>query len=84
MQSVCSAPPLKLPLVGACDSTSGSLHILGTGGDYWSGSVDNFWFGIIDDLYALFLEFNSSSANIWNHGRATGLIGIATKKWTIS
>ncbi len=58
------ASPLKLPLVGGRNSSSGSLDIVGTGGLYW-GSV-------VSGTFSRLLAFNSSIANVLADDRARG------------
>ena len=57
--------PLKLPVAGVRLNGSGSLSTVGSGGVYWSGTVDG--------TYSRYLFFSSSSANLASHGRAFGL-----------
>jgi uncharacterized protein (TIGR02145 family) len=58
------ASPLKLPLAGYRDGSSGSLFRVGSGGYYWSGSVSG--------ANARRLNFSSSSANVYSSIRALG------------
>ena len=59
------ASPLKLPVAGYRVNSSGSLIIVGTGGDYWSSTVSG---AGSRDLY-----FGSSSAVMYGSGRAFGI-----------
>ena len=59
------ASPLKLPMAGYRDLSSGSLAIVGTYGAYWSSTVN----GTSSNL----LDFNSSNAYMFNYYRADGV-----------
>jgi uncharacterized protein (TIGR02145 family) len=59
------ASPLKLPMAGYRDLSSGSLAIVGTYGAYWSSTVN----GTSSNL----LDFNSSNAYMANYYRADGV-----------
>jgi uncharacterized protein (TIGR02145 family) len=59
------ASPLKLPVAGYRDLSSGSLAIVGTYGAYWSSTVN----GTSSNL----LDFNSSNAYMANYYRADGV-----------
>jgi len=58
------ASPLKLPLAGGRDNSSGSLGMVGTYGVYWSSAVS--------PTNSRSLFFDSSNANINNYYRASG------------
>lgn len=59
------ASPLKLPVAGHRVYRSGSLLDVGSGGYYWSSTVDG--------AYSRFLYFTSSGANMLSANRAGGL-----------
>ena len=56
--------PLKLPVAGGRISIDGSVLFVGTGGFYWSNSVN--------DTFANTLLFNSDNVNMSNDSRANG------------
>jgi uncharacterized protein (TIGR02145 family) len=56
--------PLKLPVAGLRDGSSGSLYLVGSDGSYWSGAVDG--------ALSRYLNFNSSTANSYGFSRAFG------------
>lgn len=57
--------PLKLPVAGGRSSSSGSLNNVGSGGYYWSGTVNG--------TYAQYLGFSSGNALMFNgYYRASG------------
>jgi uncharacterized protein (TIGR02145 family) len=58
------ASPLKLPVAGNRNASNGSLVNVGTRGLYWSSSVSS--------TYSLYLNFDSSSANMITNYRANG------------
>lgn len=58
------ASPLKLPVAGYRDLSSGSLLFVGSDGDYWSGTVSG--------SDARFLGFGSGSASMGSDFRAGG------------
>ncbi|MFN5459752.1 MAG: hypothetical protein ACK5AY_07575, partial [Bacteroidota bacterium] len=58
------ASPLKLPLAGGRDNSSGSLGMVGTYGVYWSSTVS--------PTNSRSLFFDISNANINNYYRASG------------
>jgi hypothetical protein len=58
------ASPLKLPVAGGRDSSSGSLAYVGSYGYYWSSTVN----GILSRR----LYFNSSDADMYSNRRARG------------
>jgi len=57
------ASPLKLPVAGTRDN-NGSLHSVGSYGDYWSS--------IVDGTNAYYLYFGSSDADMFSNYRAGG------------
>jgi hypothetical protein len=58
------ASPLKLPLAGNRNGSNGSLVIVGSGGSYWSSTVNG--------AYAYYLYFGSSYAGLDSSYRAGG------------
>jgi hypothetical protein len=58
------ASPLKLPVAGDRDNSNGSLYNVGSGGFYWSSTVNG--------AYALILVFDSSNAIMSINNRALG------------
>jgi uncharacterized protein (TIGR02145 family) len=58
------ASPLKLPVAGNRDYSNGSLYDVGSGGHYWSSTVDG--------TYSRYLNFNSSAASMGSYFRAFG------------
>jgi uncharacterized protein (TIGR02145 family) len=58
------ASPLKLPMAGYRTRVTGSLLLVGSGGLYWSSSVSS--------IYARYLLFSSSAAEVSNGTRAGG------------
>jgi hypothetical protein len=56
--------PLKLPLAGNRDESSGTLSTVGSSGYYWSSTVS--------DTFARILYFNSSSIGIYSSYRVYG------------
>ena len=58
------ASPLKLPVAGYRDASNGSLLDVGSGGYYWSSTVDG--------AGSRYLLFNSSNADMSSFGRAYG------------
>ena len=59
------ASPLKLPAAGFRINSIGSLHHVGTDGEYWSSTVNG--------TFAFNLYFDSSLADMFNYSRALGL-----------
>ena len=58
------ASPLKLPVSGGRSSSNGTLYVVGTDGYYWSSAVSG--------TNSRLLGFNSSGANLYTSGRASG------------
>ena len=58
------ASPLKLPVAGYRSYYNGTLYNVGSGGTYWSSTVNG--------TYASFLRFDSSNASMSSHHRAFG------------
>jgi hypothetical protein len=58
------ASPLKLPMAGSRDSSSGSLGNVGSSGHYWASAVSG--------TFASFGYFNSRSAGMYTYYRADG------------
>ncbi len=58
------ASPLKLPLAGQRQPSSGALAAVGSAGNYWSSDIPT--------INSRFLFFNSSSANIFSTNQARG------------
>jgi uncharacterized protein (TIGR02145 family) len=58
------ASPLKLPVAGNRDNNLGSLYSVGSGGLYWSSTVDG--------SNARYLNFSSSNAGVYGIVRAYG------------
>jgi uncharacterized protein (TIGR02145 family) len=68
------ASPLKLPIAGVRNESSGSLYNVGSVGYYWSSTVIGyFWSSTVSDTYAHRLYFGSSFANLLTLDRAYGL-----------
>ncbi len=59
------ASPLKLPVAGYRNASSGSLYYVGSGGYYWSSTFSG--------AYSRYLFFYSSNANMYTSARAYGL-----------
>ena len=58
------ASPLKLPVAGNRNYSYGSLSNVGSNGYYWSSTVSG--------MYACYLSFSSSNANMLSYYRARG------------
>jgi len=56
--------PLKLVVAGWRNNVDGSVGEAGSGGTYWSSTVD--------DIYARYLGFGSGSADIYSNSRGYG------------
>jgi hypothetical protein len=58
------ASPLRLPMAGYRSLSDGSLNSVGTGGNYWSSTVNG--------TFADYLYFGSNYAGVGGYSRADG------------